>query len=694
VPVHPSAPPLVITCPDCSGLTFTLRPCGCTTYGDRFLVEQADAGVGREAYQDCQVCGGAGSIATACPRCLQRGRRRAQLVFTLVNLDTGAVASAAVVPGAIAPTPADTGWQLDLGPLLRDLAAGVGLPGDTHREHPIPLPGIWHPDLPADRRAELEALAIVERDRIPWRVVLGRAGQPAPPDPGARLARLCAVADLLLLDLVVEARRTALGRLTWEVRYELPGGDVPAGQRGQARDLPAALAATDVAEALVDLRARGRAAPAHELRPTPPATDRPDRMDAGQLQRRIVADCVDSASGGGLPGAQAVWRDGRWWHTGLRPGGSTELLTERPTGQVLRRTTTALLRRTEPPAPSWRGDPIRYAPCPDCHPANRLRTCDCARDHRPPGDDAHRSGDPGCPDCGGAGVRPSQLACHRCRDAHRIYPDLLVTVTDLVDRAAHLHWRAGDEPVVPQVAADGAGRSVVQLPEHYRLASWAHTLGVRPEALVDTDDSIEIEQFLLEGVITLPDADTDPVSEHIVQAGDGRAAARLLVLGVVPQAPSVAELARLAVGLDLALVVSVREHAPYRSDPLKVHGLLWSVELQRRTVPPDDGAHHGTPEAAAATCWEYVDGAFADAVPADPAEPVPTPRHPGAALIADPVPAITRIAHRYAGRTVSVRFDRAGCGVLLHQADGCARVVADASDLLAALDALGLSGVA
>ncbi|GAB3806714.1 hypothetical protein GCM10027605_35360 [Micromonospora zhanjiangensis] len=267
----------MIACPDCDGMTFTLRPCGCTEYGDRFLVEQVDGGAGREAYRDCRLCGGAGSVAAGCSHCRQGGRRRAQLVFTMVNLDTGAVASASVAPGRVTPSRSGAGWWLDLAPLLDDLADTVGLPHDTHREPPIPLPAHWCPDLPADRRTELEARAIVERDRGPWRVVLGRVERPAAPDPGRRLARLCATADLLLLDLVVEARRTDLGELNWEVRYELPGGDVPPSQRGRAGDLAVALRATDVADALVDLRTRGRAAPAHLLRTGPRPTARPDR---------------------------------------------------------------------------------------------------------------------------------------------------------------------------------------------------------------------------------------------------------------------------------------------------------------------------------------------------------------------------------------------------------------------------------
>ncbi|WP_460806793.1 hypothetical protein [Micromonospora zhanjiangensis] len=413
-------------------------------------------------------------------------------------------------------------------------------------------------------------------------------------------------------------------------------------------------------------------------------------MDAGRLERRVVADCVDRATGGGLPGAQAVWRDGRWWHSGLRPGGRTEQLTERRTGQVVRRHTTALLRCAEPPAPSAWGDPVRYGPCPDCVPGQRLSVCDCARRLADPAGTERGPADPTCPDCGGTGVQPRQLACHRCRDTQKIYAELLVTVTDLVDRSVHLHWRAGDETGAPQVAAGPGGGPVVQLSEPYRLASWAATLGVRPEHLVDTDDTIPIDHFLLDGVVPLPAADADPVREHIAQAGDGRAAARLLIVATSPDAPPITELARLAHGLDLALVVSARDCSLDDTEPVSVHGLLWNVDLCARTALPDDFPHHGSPESAAATCWEYVDGAFADAVPTDPAESIPTPQHPGAAPGEDPVPVVTRLARRYAGRTVSVRLDRAGCTVLLHQNDGGLHVLADAPDLPTAVATLGL----
>ena len=146
-----------------------------------------------------------------------------------------------------------------------------------------------------------------------------------------RLARLCALADLLLLDLVVEARRQGAG-FGWAIRYEVPGSPVPPGMPGWCRDLPEALARTDVADALTGLAERGLTAPARLLRPDSPRPPGAPAVDVDQLERRVLADCVDPADGDELPGAQALWRDGRWWHTTLRPGEPVETLAEQPTG--------------------------------------------------------------------------------------------------------------------------------------------------------------------------------------------------------------------------------------------------------------------------------------------------------------------------------------------------------------------------
>ncbi|MGC5306847.1 hypothetical protein [Micromonospora zamorensis] len=53
----------VVTCPDCDGMTFTLEPCRCTTYGDRLLADADVPAPRREAYRSCEQCRGACSVA-------------------------------------------------------------------------------------------------------------------------------------------------------------------------------------------------------------------------------------------------------------------------------------------------------------------------------------------------------------------------------------------------------------------------------------------------------------------------------------------------------------------------------------------------------------------------------------------------------------------------------------------------------
>ncbi|MET8041791.1 hypothetical protein ABZU25_13115 [Micromonospora sp. NPDC005215] len=669
-----TAAPVVVTCPDCDGLTFTLDPCRCTTYGDRFLADADNLAPRREAYRSCEQCRGAGSIAYPCHRCGRRGRRRAQLVLTVANLDTGAVASHQVVPGGLDPRRDPAGhWVVDLAPRVRELAASVGAVVADNDAPSLWLSKQWRPDLAATRRHEWEAHAIVQADHAPWRLVLGRSTAAPTVDPGARLARLCALADLLLLDLVVEARRQGVG-FEWAIRYEVPGSPVPSGSPGWCRDLPEVLTRTDVATALTGLAERGLAAPARLLRPDSPRPPAAPAVDVDQLERRVLADCVDPTDGGDLPGAQALWRDGRWWHSTLRPGEPVETLTEQPTGQVVRRVRVPVVRGYEPPDPPWLGEPVDWRPCPDCRPHNRLRTCDCRLGGRPADSD--------CPYCQGAGLRPSALACFTCGDTHRLYQSVLVTVTDLRHRVVHLTWQAGTPEVAPLVGTQPNGRPVVRLPDRYRLGSWAAVLGARPEDLRDADGGHDIDRSLRDGYVTLPWAGADPVGEQVRGAGRGTAAGRLIVVAAPPDAPPLTELLRLALGLDLALVVGVRDLRQHTGDPLLVDGLRWSVEVQPRDAPvrPDDLPYRPSLAAALAWCRECLTDAVAGAAPSDPATPIPAPWSGPRGIVADPEPDLLRLAARHAGRAVTVRFTRAGCAVHRHDDDGV-RLLARSRDL-------------
>jgi hypothetical protein len=675
--------PTTISCPVCDGLTFVVGPCRCVDGGDQFLVEW-DAAAG-EPYQDCQVCQGAGSVAQGCTACRQRGRRRAQLVLTVANLDTGAVASREVVPGSLAPTCSPGGWCLPLDPLLRDLTMAVGAgtisdvryPGRPVGELGLSLPARWRPELPAAHRSALEAEVIAGQDHDPWWVFLGRTAAPTPPDLDRDLGRLCEVADLLRLDLVVEARRQPWDGLSWDIRYEVPATDVPDNPCHRGDDLPEAVAATTVAEALSGLAERGRLAPAYTIEPEPPERIGPPAVDLDQVERRVHADLADAA------GAQAIWRDGRWWHTRLRIGGPVEILTERATGQIARRTVTALHRTWQPPPPSWRGEPIPYDRCPDCDRAHGLRRCYCTLGGRP--------ADPDCPACSGAGMAPSPLPCHTCRGSHRQHQAIAVTITDLRRRVVHQTWRPTPGTPTPLVASQPGGKPVHQLPDRYRLARWAPTFRVRPEDLTEADTGHDIGQDLRDGTVTLPYAGADPLTQYIRSAGRGLPGARLLVIAAAPDAPPLTDLIRLALGLHLVIAITAEDHRHHDTDPLRIHGHRWQVEI----VPPGDPSTRlnpplqSSPEAAVAYCLTYLENALAHTVPDDPDQAVGVPQNPPCAAVDDPTPLILRLAHHHAGQPVTVYVDRTSYRLFLHERDGI-RQLAQGRTLAAALTALGL----
>ncbi|SCL62833.1 hypothetical protein [Micromonospora yangpuensis] len=677
----------VVECPSCAGLTFSVLPCLCRIGGDRLVYRSGEfAG---EAYRDCLRCDGVGTVVRACADCDGVGRRRAQLVLTLANLDTGAVASASVVAGSIAPTPDGTGgWQVTLRPLLAGLAAEVGVPPPQVEPFSLVLPlhHEYRPDLPAERRDALVARAIAWRSYRPWRIFVGRTpGGPADPEPARALARLRGLADLLCLDLVVEVRRGP-GGPRWYVRFEVPGGRVPDLPDGGFDDLAAALAGTGPFAALAGLRERGRDAPAYAITPRragPPRTAvEPDRTAAGprwtawwlrMLLRRA-------------PGAQAVWRDGRWRYVRLRAGPPVDEIHATDTGQVTWSRRDTLVRAGEPPAPSWQGQPIGHRRCPDCVPGTRLRRCRCDAD-----------GGPDCGHCAGTGLEASDVTCVSCGDSGRVHEAAVVTVTDLSGAATHELWSADD--LAPGVPVGGwpGGPPVLRLGDRYRLADRAAAFGVRPVDLTDADGGLPIHRDLREGLV-VGDGTTDPALTRFVRdAAAGRPAARLMVAAVRPSAPPLSALLRLAAGLGLDAAVSVTDQRYDPDQPLREGGCWWSVELVAPGTPDERISPPGLPsvEAAVGFCLRMLDGAAHAAVPTDlmvplavPQVPVPGPE-PGGAV--DPVAALLRLARHYPDQFIRVRLAAGGCVVGLRERDGWNPVVR-AAGLTAALAALGLSG--
>ncbi|MDG4785467.1 hypothetical protein O7626_05885 [Micromonospora sp. WMMD1102] len=736
------AGPSVVQCRSCDGLSFTLDPCRCTYGGNRLLVAESDSESARrsagEAYQDCLECQGVGTVGRPCHDCGQTGRRRAQLVLTMANLDTGAVASANVVPGVVepAPWPGDGGgsWHLPLAPLLRDLAAAVGVgagswtdvrqPGDP--DGPLVfLPRAWRPEHSATVREVLEAEAIAGESTDAWRLYLGRSTVAPPREAPAELGRLCRLADLLCLDLVVEARRLiATAGLTWAIRFEVPGGPVPSEARGYADDLTTAIGTTTVLDACDGLEERGQTAPAHHVTLGQPPPD-PPTIDLDQLERRILADCLDLATGDPTAGAQAIWRDGRWWHTSLRTAGTSETLTEWSTGQIYSRRATKLRRGWQPPAPSWQDSPIPYVDCSDCDPHSRLRRCDCRL-----GTDR---ADPDCPKCAGSGRSPSLLRCYTCRGTRRLHSEAAITITDLAGRVVHLSWRSdaagwrtgefawrddpadhqsdragsggdgrvrpvgeetwrtGNQVPAPQVATHPGGKPLHQLPDHFRLAGWADHFGVRPEDLVELDGGGSLDHSLRDGTVTLHRPDADPLTEYLRWAARGRPGGRLLVLARRPDVPPLADLVRLVLGLRLTVTITLVDHIRNAGDLRLIQGESWDVTIDPlgRLPTPADPPTYSTPEAATAHCLEYLELAIAGNVPDNPDQQIPVPQTPTPIAVDDPIPLLRRLARHHPGQSVAVHYDGTTCHIWLRERDDV-RQLATAPTLPAAIGALGL----
>ncbi|GLY24542.1 hypothetical protein Misp04_42740 [Micromonospora sp. NBRC 101691] len=377
-------------------------------------------------------------------------------------------------------------------------------------------------------------------------------------------------------------------------------------------------------------------------------------------------DSRRSPDGGGpdgtdRPGAEAIWRDGGWWRTGLRyipeesPGRSALPAGGRPRP--------SLHRVVEPPDPLRLREPVPGRPCPDCRSREATRPCRCGTGGGPAGD---------CDRCGGTGRRRSALRCATCGGTRRLRRTVLVTLTDLRHRVVHLTWQAGVPEVTCEVATAPGGLTVVQLPERYRLGAWARVFGVRPEDLAEADGGHAVPRELRDGYVTLPWPGADPVGEYVREVGHGLAAGRLVVTAARPDVPPLVELIRLGVGLDLALHVSLLDLRRHTGHPLRADGRYWSVEVRHRDAPVHPADLPTRPSLATALdeCLTHLADDLAGLVPADPGVPLPVPLSPARGPVADPVPALLRLAAEHAGRAVTLRFTRAGHTAHLHDGDG------------------------
>ncbi|WJK42216.1 hypothetical protein O7608_07465 [Solwaraspora sp. WMMA2056] len=604
----------------------------------------------------CPWCHGSGqdtnyydSPDRECDSCGGVGKRRAQLVLTVVNIDTGAIASANVLPGGTTATPTDAGpfWCLDLAPVLVGLARQVAavdlydpeIPGQPVLAPWVQLARRWQPDLPADQRHALESEAIAAEAYDPWRIWLGRSTPELPTDPAHRLATLCELAELLCLDLVVEALRSSLapdsGLFHWDIRFELPGSPTTASV-GRYDSFTDAATWIDVARASYALVDRSRHAPAHYVTPRPASriTHRPPPVDPDQLERRIVADCLAALlTDVPAPGAQAIWRNGRWWHTTLRAD-SDSGAGAGPGGR--------LVRTWQPPPPTWQGPPIPYRPCPDCAHWPSWEHCDCARIN-------------GCATCGGT---------------HRIYHGATVTIAVGRRQVRHLNWppHSGTPPTPPpRIGYHPGGKPIHQLPPEYQLTHQLTALGLDPTELTTLDGlTMHLRDHeLLHGYATVPRTGSDPVTAYLENVTNGHPGGRILLHATPPKVPPLATVVKMAYALGLALVVSVADHRRNDGIPYQIQGLRWGV----RFAPPDTtsplgrwypGAYEPSLPKAIAQALEYVRNASNTIVPTDPTTPIPAPTNvddgtgdTGGDPV-DPVPTLTAIATHHPGTVVTI----------------------------------------
>jgi hypothetical protein len=268
------------------------------------------------------------------------------------------------------------------------------------------------------------------------------------------------------------------------------------------------------------------------------------------------------------------------------------------------------------------------------------------------------------------------MPCERCRGLGRVHHGGVLTITDLRGRHLHLNWRPGEQgPPAAVVATYPSGVPVVQLAAHYRVGRWASHFGVRPEDLTGLDGEQVIGQHLRDGIVDLADPTADPVRTYLIGAVAGRPAGRILLRAHDWAGPSLADLARVTLGLGLALDITAVDHRHNTGQPHLVQGLRWAVELVDPGTPI--GGHgvvhrHGVAEAVA-YCLRYLGGALRSVVPAEPDRPVPIPQRPVPAGTGDGLadllglpdaPRLTgpvrRLAAGHPGQAVTGRLDATG----------------------------------
>jgi hypothetical protein len=580
----------LINCSECGGIGSILIRCSCSRTAGLPVIDSTSITETGAPFPDCRMCKGSGTTSLPCNGCAGAGTIRLQVVYTVLNLGSGAVASATLIPGAIDPIPSPGGngasWELPTSELVDRLIAQVGgtldrshYTADLYRKN-LPLPG-WTPDMPLAQRLRIEAAAIARTQTLTrHRHFFTTATPPKSSYPADRLRSLARLADLLHLDLYclrypASGSASQQGHPAWAVAFALPTDDalLPAAPDLANASLADAVAAVDpiamLRKAHRDFHP-SRPAPAHFIAPARQVPEPgPAGADLTELSEQLTMLAEEDA------GALALRRNGSWHTARFTRSGTTDDFVETATGQ-LRRTTSPIWRSdTALPPPAWRGKAIPELTCLHCETGTTWAPCDCT------GILTDRA-DPTCDACGGTGARQS-TTCRDCGRVGRIRYGYTVTVTDLDTFARHWNFdpRAGADPR-PRPWPPYGELDRHQLPEPDRLVSRLFESGI-DYADVRTFDDLAPSADLIDGAVLAPPgtSQADVVQTHARAQAANRPGARITLIWHPPASATVLQATRIAWGLGFDLVIGVEDRTTAPTTGTALGGMRWGAALIR-----------------------------------------------------------------------------------------------------------------
>lgn len=564
-----------------------------------------------EAYAGCRECQGTGAATHRCTKCDGGGRLRAQVVLTVVNADTGAIASTAIVPGVIDPTSVsdiegNPQMGLELQPVVDDLCDQTGVVWLQNRSGMMingRVHAIWLERSPNPFSEEPYPFTVTQG--LARQQGVGRhavfVGHSRVPDdesmsPDRELARLCQVAGLLCLDLLVcrypveKLDGNGVAHWGWWIAFAPPGSRLPDGHLpgvGFNKPLAQVLSETKLRDLLWKVSSQfycgtGDPAPAYTITP-----DRPSDSDAtgetvgsvDELSSRLDGMCAGTGS------AAAIWRDGSWHYTRIVATGQHEDHYELSTGQIRQRSKTKWDLAQPPPDPSYWGDAVRERGCPQCETGTTWTACDCI--NTLDGQPFH-----GCDKCGGSGSRQDQQ-CMLCGGIGHIRHGVVITLADLNGYAHHINLTAEANAEVQQQSYNPLKETGgYQLPDTYRLSKILFDEGIDLADVVDPlGGPISLE--LLDGTATHKGADPTPLDvtrTYCLTAARGKPAARAFYIVKPPRHDKLPLLTAIAFGMGLDVAVTCVNADHYTHDRAGLSGTRWGVKL----LKPDEELESAT----------------------------------------------------------------------------------------------------